>query len=409
MRALFLATLLIATFSIFILAGPRLTHAQTVCTDLTVDCAISQSSSIVTGYYPVGVPSSWSWYATGHISTPTPPSSWTAITGWIHLYPIQGQPFVSANVYVRNFRTYLHKKTGGWVLVQDSSNSPTYALAGGMFYQDLSGNSADPLPITQLSGGEYRFPTPTSGRMDHFWPNARGTFTANSVDGAFVIAEVRLDDPNANYIMMTAADWWQNASAAYPNNNEVGMSSWMKISTAYQYFMFTTVSKSMLLSDPPPPLVGTGGTPAPTVSIAANPTSVSSGGSSTLTWSSTDATSCTASGGWSGSKATSGTQSLSNLTSTATYTLTCTGAGGTSSPASATVTVTAPGDTQAPSTPTNLTASAVSSSQINLSWSASTDNVGVTGYRVYRGRSLLTTVTGTSYNDTGLSPSSSYT
>jgi len=37
-----------------------------------------------------------------------------------------------------------------------------------------------------------------------------------------------------------------------------------------------------------------------------------------------------------------------------------------------------------PSTPTGLLASAVSSSQINLSWTASTDNVGVTGYRVYR-------------------------
>jgi len=39
-----------------------------------------------------------------------------------------------------------------------------------------------------------------------------------------------------------------------------------------------------------------------------------------------------------------------------------------------------PSDTTPPSTPTNLTAAAVSSSQINLSWTASTDNVGVTGY-----------------------------
>src|SRR6185437_10541452 len=41
-------------------------------------------------------------------------------------------------------------------------------------------------------------------------------------------------------------------------------------------------------------------------------------------------------------------------------------------------------DTQAPTTPTNLAASAASSSQINLSWTASTDNVGVMGYRIYR-------------------------
>ena len=43
-----------------------------------------------------------------------------------------------------------------------------------------------------------------------------------------------------------------------------------------------------------------------------------------------------------------------------------------------------PADTQAPTAPSGLSATAASSSQINLSWSASTDNVGVTGYRVER-------------------------
>jgi Tfp pilus assembly protein PilV len=41
-------------------------------------------------------------------------------------------------------------------------------------------------------------------------------------------------------------------------------------------------------------------------------------------------------------------------------------------------------DTQPPSTPTNVSASALSSSEIRIIWNASTDNVGVTGYRVYR-------------------------
>jgi hypothetical protein len=77
---------------------------------------------------------------------------------------------------------------------------------------------------------------------------------------------------------------------------------------------------------------------APTVSISANPTSIVSGESSTLTWSSTNATSCTASGGWSGSEATSAMTSVAP-TVTTTYTLTCTGSGG-SANASATITVT---------------------------------------------------------------------
>src|SRR5882724_6206253 len=67
-----------------------------------------------------------------------------------------------------------------------------------------------------------------------------------------------------------------------------------------------------------------------------------------------------------------------------------------------------PPDTIPPSAPAGLGATAASSSQINLSWSASTDNVGVTGYRIYRSGSQVGTSTSTSYQDTGLSASTSY-
>jgi len=68
-------------------------------------------------------------------------------------------------------------------------------------------------------------------------------------------------------------------------------------------------------------------------------------------------------------------------------------------------------DTTAPTTPTSLTASAVSSSQINLSWNASTDNVGVAGYKIYQngGTTPIATVTsGTVYQNTGLTASTTY-
>jgi chitodextrinase len=81
----------------------------------------------------------------------------------------------------------------------------------------------------------------------------------------------------------------------------------------------------------------------------------------------------------------------------------------------ATFRASAGGDTQAPTAPTNLTATAASSSQINLSWTGSTDNVGVVNYRVERcqgaGCSNFTqigTPTSTTYSDTGLSASTSY-
>ena len=74
-----------------------------------------------------------------------------------------------------------------------------------------------------------------------------------------------------------------------------------------------------------------------------------------------------------------------------------------------------PPDTTLPSAPGTVTASVVSSSQINLSWGAATDNVGVTGYQVERCQgtgcttfALVTTVTTTSFNNTGLAASTTY-
>ncbi len=72
-------------------------------------------------------------------------------------------------------------------------------------------------------------------------------------------------------------------------------------------------------------------TPAPTVSLSASPSTVTSGTSSTLTWSSSNATSCSGSGSWSGSKATTGSEVTPALSAASTYTLSCTGAGGTAS------------------------------------------------------------------------------
>jgi chitodextrinase len=78
------------------------------------------------------------------------------------------------------------------------------------------------------------------------------------------------------------------------------------------------------------------------------------------------------------------------------------------SAAASATTLTAP-DTTAPSTPLGLTATAVSSSQINLNWLASTDNVAVTGYLVFRGGVQIATLGNVqSYQDTGLSPSTTY-
>ncbi|MEY9969089.1 cellulose 1,4-beta-cellobiosidase [Streptacidiphilus sp. MAP12-16] len=93
------------------------------------------------------------------------------------------------------------------------------------------------------------------------------------------------------------------------------------------------------------------------------------------------------------------------------YTVTAQDAAGNVSAASTAVTGTttaSSGDTTPPSVPTGLTVTGTTSSSVSLSWTASTDNVGVTGYNVYRGSTKVATVTGTSYTDTGLAASTAY-
>lgn len=68
-----------------------------------------------------------------------------------------------------------------------------------------------------------------------------------------------------------------------------------------------------------------------------------------------------------------------------------------------------PGDTSPPSTPGGLTASGATQSSLNLSWNASTDNVGVTGYDVYLNGGHVATASSTSATVSGLSCSVSYT
>lgn len=77
--------------------------------------------------------------------------------------------------------------------------------------------------------------------------------------------------------------------------------------------------------------------------------------------------------------------------------------------AAAQVTTPPPPDTQAPTVPTNLGGSAVSQTQVNLSWTASTDNVGVTGYAVFRNGAEIGTSATTYYSDTTCSPGTTYT
>ena len=124
-----------------------------------------------------------------------------------------------------------------------------------------------------------------------------------------------------------------------------------------------------LASERTAPVVDPNSTPpSPTVSLSASPTSVAAGTAADLTWSSTDATACTASDGWSGPRATNGSAATGALSATTSFTLTCTGEGGTKS-STITVTVTPPSSptVSLSVTPANISAGEAST----LAWTSS--------------------------------------
>ena len=160
----------------------------------------------------------------------------------------------------------------------------------------------------------------------------------------------------------------------------------------------TVVAAPVTTPTPPSPTP----TPAPTVTLAASPATTSAGTASTLKWSSTNATTCTASGGWSGAQATSGTKSVSPASST-TYTLSCAGAGG-AAKASVLVTVAAAAPVTPTVTLTTTAATITAGSTSTLKWSSKNAQVcsGSGGWSGNQGTSGTVTVSPASTTTYGL-------
>ena len=173
----------------------------------TLTDAIYQNTVGNSQGFPLGVPTSWNWYQgwnpDGQLA---PPSNFTAVTGWGQVYPQAGAPADSnsnASVQIANFQTYVHLTSGAWVEVQNQS---TDSIAGAHFLADFSGNSSVAWNETTLSDGSVSVDAPQNGYNDHFWPGARGTYAPGTVDGVFVEASMKTNDPNANLVAELGAD-----------------------------------------------------------------------------------------------------------------------------------------------------------------------------------------------------------
>ena len=167
-----------------------------------------------------------------------------------------------------------------------------------------------------------------------------------------------------------------------------GVDGWV----AGQYLKLSTASTPTPTPTPTPTQT------APTLSIVISQTSVASGQSAALTWNASNATSCTASGGWSGAKSVSGTETVVP-TASVTYTLACTGAGGSISK-SVSVTVTQP---VAPTLTLSLgTTTIVKGQSSTVTWTTTdatscTASGGWTGTKTINGTESMTPTASVTY------------
>lgn len=232
---------------------------------------------------------------------------------------------------------------------------------------------------------------------------AGATYTYSAWYKSNVASEIDIEYRNASNAVSygwvadvpSSANVWKQVTGSFTVPSGIVKASVFQIISGAGNLTIDDVSLTKNGTTPPPP--------GPvTASLSASPGSISSGQSATLSWSSTNATSCSASNGWTGSKALSGTEVVSP-TVTTTYTINCTGSGGS---AQGQVVVTVSATPPPPSTPT-LTLSA-SPTSINpgqsstLSWNATnvtscSASNGWTGTKALSGTQVVSPTATTTY------------
>jgi len=269
-----------------------------------------------------------------------------------------------------------------------------------------------------------------STTSDNLAPTVPGSFaaTAPAADSVNLSWAASTDNPNPGGSGVKGYNIYRNGATS-PTFvvNGANITSFtdttVAASTTYTY-VITAIDNASNESAPSSVVSVT--TPAPTCSgMPSLPTTLHATAqtinSISLAWTaSTASTGCTLSGyhiyrgGVFQADVTSGTSYTSTgLTPNTSYSFTVAAfdTSAHSSAQTAAVAIATTADVTAPSAPGSVTATASGSAQVNLSWTASTDNVAVTAYKIYRGGSALTTVSGStlSYADTTVSANTDYT
>jgi hypothetical protein len=220
--------------------------------------AIHQNTRGNSQGYPAGL--SWDTGVYGTTALKPAPSGFSALTAWAVVYPEARAPANAASVTVQvtDFATYVHLTNGTWVKVQDQAQD---GIGGAHYTADFSNNSNIPWDEQTLSDGSVSFDAPPSGYNDHFWPGVRGTFTPGTVDGIFVEAKMKTNDPDAHLVAQIGADWWLNSTAQFvgdfKNNPVVGGNNFIRLTTRWQTLYYTSLSPHELEANQPAHLLST--------------------------------------------------------------------------------------------------------------------------------------------------------
>lgn len=237
--------------------------------------------------YAYGLPLGYSWYLGGdeYMGDPIriPALRMDNASAWWIAYPeafpyagAPGQgtvggsakPTVPHQIGMRGYRTWTHRKTGGWTV---GAGTPSSLLVPNRFFADQRAANLGVEPITTVSdpvyGSAYYYNgppvsgTPSAGsdaRAVHGWLSNWSPFAEGSVDGCFMIFDARVTDNRANMLIATGIDWW-DATGGGPNaggNAGYSQSPWYRLSDQWQTFIGTSLDENILRADPPPPLVG---------------------------------------------------------------------------------------------------------------------------------------------------------
>lgn len=308
------------------------------------------------------------------------------------------------NVGVTGYDVYLNgtlytSVTGVSATISGLTASTSYAMT--VRAKDAAGN---------ISSASNVFNVTTANPPDTQAPSVpTGLNSVNITETSFTLTW----SPSTDNIGVTAYDVYRNSILFSSVTTNSALISGLTVATTYTMTVRARDAAGNISSSSSPLNVTTIDTHPPTIPTGLTASEVSETGFR-LSWSASSDNVGVAGyviyqGSTFISTVTGTSASISGLSAGTTYQMTVRArdAAGNISPASQVLSVLS-ADNHPPSVPAGLAPENIAETSFRLSWTASTDNVAVTGYDVYRNGNLFTTVSGTSANITGLTPSTSY-